>query len=326
MQTLKKILVIINPKSGTASKAGVAPRIVRTLTKEGFDVEVHNTTGPGDATTAARRAAEAGYYGVLACGGDGTVNEVGAGLCGTDTALGIIPLGSGNGLARHLEIPVDERAATRVIAKDRVIACDYCTVNGRPFFCTFGVGFDAVVSHDFARRHGRGLVNYLKSMIDVFFKYKPETYRIRIGESTLTEKAFVVVCCNASQYGNNAYIAPGASITDGLMDLTIVHATNLIQNLRIGADLITGLLYKNNHISSFRTKSVTIERDSTEATAIHIDGEPVKMPSPLHVELKAGGLRVFVPTRTTRFIPLVTPLWCNSRNAILAVGRLFTKA
>lgn len=319
----KRLLVIINPKSGTTSKTGVAPRIVKALTKAGFAVSTHTTTGPGDATGAARKAASAGFHGVLACGGDGTVNEVATGLCGTRTALGIIPLGSGNGLARHLGIPIDDRAATRVIERDNIIDCDYCTVNGRPFFCTFGVGFDAVVSHNFARRPGRGLVNYLKSVIDVFLKYSPETYSIRTGDRTITEKAFLIVCCNASQYGNNAYIAPGASITDGLLDLAIVHDTNIIQNLRLGADLITGLLYKNKHIDFFRTKEVTITRSSDTPEAIHIDGEPVTMASPMHVMIHPGELRVFGPTRLTRFIPFITPAWCNTRNTILAIGRLF---
>lgn len=325
MNSGKRLLLIINPKSGTASKKGVAPRIVRSLTKAGFTVDHYLTRGPGDATEAARRAAAEGYYGVLACGGDGTVNEVASGLTGTRTALGIIPLGSGNGLARHLQIPIDAIASTRVISRDNIIACDYCTVNDRPFFCTFGVGFDAVVSHDFARRPGRGLINYLKSVIDVFFKYTPETYQIQIGGETLTEKAFLVVCCNASQYGNNAYIAPGASITDGLMDLTIVHdsGSNIIQNLRLGADLITGFLYKNKHIDSFRTRELTITRPASGPAAIHIDGEPIKMASPMHVRIHPGDLRVFAPTRTTRFVPVITPMWCNTRNFFLAIGRLF---
>lgn len=320
----KRLLVIINPKSGTTSKEGVADRIARKLSKEGYDISLYTTTGPGDATRVAARAAADGFYGVLACGGDGTVNEVAAGLCGTQTALGIIPLGSGNGLARHLEIPVDDRAATRVIARNRIIPCDYCTVNSRPFFCTFGVGFDAVVSHDFAGRHGRGLVNYLKSVIDVFIKYKPEEYRIHIGDKTISEKAFLVVCCNASQYGNNAYIAPGASITDGLMDLTIVHDTNLLQNIRLGADLITGFLYKNNNIDTLRTRELTISCAKEGPAAIHIDGEPVLMDTPLHVRIHPGGIRIFVPTRSTRFVPVVTPLWCHTRDIILAIGRFFS--
>ncbi|MDE6311507.1 MAG: diacylglycerol kinase family lipid kinase [Muribaculaceae bacterium] len=319
----KRLLLIVNPKSGTSSKLGVADRIAHKLEKEGFDVRIHYTTGPGNATSVAREAADEGYYGVVACGGDGTVNEVASGLCGTRTALGIIPLGSGNGLARHLEIPIDDRAATRVVAADHIIDCDYCTVNGRPFFCTFGVGFDAVVSQNFAKRRGRGLINYLKSVIDVFVTYKPQEYRIRIADETLTEKAFLIVCCNASQYGNNAYIAPGASITDGLIDLTIVHDTNLLQNLRLGADLISGLLYKNRYIDSLRTRELTISCGKEEPVPIHIDGEPLRMAPPLNVRVHPGEIRIFVPGRSTRFIPVLTPLWCNGRDLILAIGRIF---
>lgn len=179
------------------------------------------TTGHGDATRLTTDAASKGYRAVIAAGGDGTVNEIATALCGTSTALGIIPVGSGNGLARHLGLPLDVTEAIEVIAKDNIIDCDYGTANGRPFFCTFGVGFDAAVSEKFAHQKRRGKLSYIKSAISEYVSYNPQTYTISANGQILTQKAFIVACCNASQYGNNAYIAPTASITDGLLDITI---------------------------------------------------------------------------------------------------------
>lgn len=320
----RRLLVVVNPISGTASKDKAVRQVVKSLTKGGFDVEVYHTKGPGDATVIARQAAAEGFHGVVACGGDGTVNEVGTGLLGTNTALGIIPMGSGNGLALHLDIPLDSRSAARVIRKNKVEDCDCGSVNGKPFFCTFGVGFDADVSHNFARRHGRGLVNYLKSIVDTYQTYQPATYNLASRQgNVITEKAFLVACANASQYGNNAYIAPGASVRDGKLDVTIIHPGTPLQSLRMGAELIAGLLYNNNSIDSYRTDFLAIGCPHAGAIKAHLDGEPVTLRPPLEVRCLAGRIKVFVPTVTTRFIPIITPIYCNTRNAILAIGRLF---
>lgn len=320
----RSLLVVVNPISGTISKERAVRQVVDSLKKGGYDVKIYHTTGPGDAIRIARQAASEGYYGVVACGGDGTVNEVGTGLLGTNTALGIIPMGSGNGLARHLQIPLDPRSAARVIRKDKVLDCDCGSVNGKPFFCTFGVGFDADVSHNFAHRRGRGLVNYLKSIVDTFQTHKPATYNLLSSNGELvTEKAFLVACANASQYGNNAYIAPGASIRDGKLDVTIVHPGTPLQSLRLGAELIAGLLYNNNSIDSYRTDFLAIGCPHAGSVKVHLDGEPITMRPPLEVRCLAGRIKIFVPTRTTRFIPIITPIYCNTRNALLAIGSIF---
>ena len=319
----QKIMLVINPISGTGNKKEVAPAVEQRVSELGFDLDVRLTGGRGDATRFAREASDAGYYGVIACGGDGTVNETATALCGSRTALGIIPAGSGNGLARHLGIPVDLGAALDIICSRNIVASDYGTVNDTPFFCTFGMGFDAAVSHRFARQSRRGLLSYVKSALSEYIQYRPQTYTLSANGKLLTEKAFLVAVCNASQWGNNAYIAPGASVTDGMMDITIVHDGNILENIRLGAELITGLLYKNSRIDSFRTHELSITRTSSEPAAVHIDGEPVTLPSPLRIKVRPGGLRIFVPTRTTRFVPVLTPMWCNTRNFLLAIGRLF---
>ena len=215
---IDRCLLIVNPASGTVSKHRIIPHVLRRLERMGLRCDVAPTRRPGHATELARKAVDDGYELVLACGGDGTVNEIATGLCGTSAAMGIIPAGSGNGLARHLGIPVDIDSSLRVIKKQNIIAADYGTANGRPFFCTFGVGFDAAVSERCARQKRRGIMMYLKTTINEYVRFMPEEYIIEANGRVLTEKAFLVVCCNASQYGNNAFVAPQASVTDGELE------------------------------------------------------------------------------------------------------------
>ena len=319
---MRRLLLIINPVSGTSSKDGVAERVGERMAAAGFEVVTEYTTCPGDATRLAQKGVDKGFYGVLACGGDGTVNETARALCNTPVALGILPAGSGNGLARHIEIPVDVDGALEVIACDNVAACDYGTVNGRPFFCTFGVGFDAAVSDHFARQHRRGLATYLQSAFHEFVNYKSERYQIYVDDREYTREAFLVVCCNASQYGNNAFIAPDASIRDGVLDITIVRAGNTLQKAVLGLDLMAGYIGKNALVETVRAKHVRIVR-AQEGPA-HIDGEPLKLGSDLNVECHAGSLRIFTNPSKASFRPLITPMRMMLNDQALAFRRLFS--
>ena len=318
-----KYFAIINPIAGTRSKADIASLIIRMLSREDCSVDIHTTTGPGDATRIARRAAAENFDVVIACGGDGTVNEVASGLIGTSTALAILPIGSGNGLARHLRIPLDPLAALKVISAGKTLLCDYCTVNNRPFFCTFGVGFDAEVSHDFARKPRRGLTNYVRSCIAVIKKFKPLEYKISVNSQTLADKAFLVVCCNASQYGNNAFIAPGADIQDGKMDLIIIHETNLYQDLILGAELATGLLYADPNIKAILTTEVRIESPSEIDVVAHLDGEPINLHYPLTILVHQAKLNIIAPAKPPKFIPLITPFYLHTLNIFHNLKSLF---
>lgn len=319
----KRLTLIINPISGTLSKKGVARWVPEHLRRMGFDVDVEFTRCPGDATRIAREAADAGAFGVLACGGDGTVNEVATGLIGTDTALGILPAGSGNGLARHIGIPIDIRRSLRIIGESHIEACDYGTVNGRPFFCTFGVGFDAAVSHRFSLKHRRGLMTYISSAIDEFIQYHPQAYRIIVDGTVMTERAFLVVVCNASQYGNNAFIAPAASIRDGMLDVTIVHEGNFVTHALSGLEMMTGVIGNHGKIRTFRTNHLRIERD--DATVTHIDGDPAELPRNLDIECHPHALKVFISTRKPRFRPLISPLVLLVKDWWIALERIFHK-
>lgn len=317
---MARLMLIINPISGTGSKKGVVEMVEQAMAACGHDVDVRLTGARGDATRVAGEAVRKGYYGVLACGGDGTVNETARALCSTDTALGILPAGSGNGLARHLQIPVDISLALKVIASDNVVDSDYGTVNGRPFFCTFGMGFDAAVSHRFARQSRRGMLSYIKSAISEYVQYRPQTYTVSANGKLLTEKAFLIAVCNASQWGNNAYIAPEASITDGLLDITIVHSGTAIDAAVMGMDIFTGYITKNTMVHTFRAPACVIYRNG--AGEAHIDGEPMMMDDILDVKCHHGSLKIFTPDATHRFTPVITPLQEIIKGAGLSIKHL----
>ena len=264
-----------------------------------------------------------GYDAVFAAGGDGTINETADALCGSETSLGIIPCGSGNGLARHLGIPIDIREGVKVIHDEMPRSIDYATVNGRKFFCTFGVGFDAAVSAAFAEKKRRGKLTYIQSTFETYAHYEPELYTITANGRRITEKAFLVAVCNASQYGNNAYIAPNATIDDGLLDVTIIHAGNTLSTALVGFDMLIGNIEKNVLIHTFRTPAITIER--THDGAAHLDGEPLVLDSHLEISCHHRQLKVFAPESQQAFKPIITPASAMLADFKLAVNKLFQK-
>lgn len=314
-------MLIINPVSGTNTKQGLAEMVESRLTLSGFSVDVRITTARGDATRFGLEAVGNSYDAVVVAGGDGTVNETARALRDSSVAMGVLPVGSGNGLARHLDIPMDISKAIGVIEERHIIEADYGTVNRNPFFCTFGVGFDAAVSHRFAQQNRRGKMMYIKSAIDEYLHYHPQEYTISANGIVLTEKAFLIACCNASQYGNNAYIAPQASITDGLLDFTIIHAGNPIDTAFVGIDLMTGYINKNILIHTFKAQSAVITRHSTGPA--HIDGEPMIMDEAMYIQCRARSLKLFSPSKPSEFKPVITPIKSFFNDFILDINKRF---
>ena len=289
----RHIVAIINPVSGTGSKDKI-PRLIDTVVNHELnDVSIIVSEYAGHAREIAAQATSDGADVVVAVGGDGTVNEVGSALCNTDTALAIVPCGSGNGLARHLRISMNASRALQVLNNGVVSKFDYCTVNGKPFFCTCGMGFDAKVSDKFSNEGTRGFITYIKTTISEYFKYKPQEYVIDIDGAKLTEKAFVIACCNAAQYGNNAYIAPRATMQDGLIDVTVMHPFNLIQSPIIGARLFLKQLNRDHHVSIYRGKRVVIERRHDDV--VHIDGDPMTLSASVAINIVKQGINILVP-------------------------------
>lgn len=288
----KKIVFIINPNSGTATKAGIPHLIENRLDRSLFDYSITETKYPGHATETAREAVLKGTDIAVAVGGDGTVNEVGRALVHTQTAMGIIPCGSGNGMARHLMLPMEAGKAIDIINTCEIHTLDYGLINGMPFFCTCGMGFDAFISMKFAEAGKRGLITYMENVLKEGLKYKPETYEIEDETGTKQYKAFLVSVANASQYGNNAYIAPQASMSDGLLDVIIMEPFDVLEAPQISIDMFNKTLDKNSKIKTFRTKKIHITRSSPGL--IHYDGDPIMTDANIDISIESKGINVIV--------------------------------
>ena len=294
----KKAVFIINLISGTSDKAAIPGLIDQYLDKTQFEYEIAVTQYAGHASEIAAKAKDDGVDVVVAIGGDGTVNEVARAIVHSSTALGIIPCGSGNGLARHLLLPLNVRKAIEVINRCEIRQLDYGIINDYPFFCTCGMGFDAFVSMKFAEAGKRGHITYVENVLREGLKYKPETYTIEDDNGTLQYKAFLISCANASQYGNNAYIAPQASMSDGLMDVIIMEPFDVFEAPQISIEMFSKTLDKNSKIKTFRTRHLHIRRD--KPGVIHYDGDPVMTGADIDVELKPKGINIIVNTMADR--------------------------
>lgn len=257
---------IINPNAGSKNKAKYTKLIH--LIKSNSAHTIWETTEPLEATQFAHQAIKNGATRIIAIGGDGTINEVASVLVGKLIPLGIIPVGSGNGLARHLNIPLNYKKAFQKTLVGASIKIDVGYINHKPFFCTAGIGFDAAVAHRFANSQGRGLINYMKATIITLFKYSP--IKVRVNNAP-AEKVFSLSIANANQFGNNAFISPFSNIQDGQLELVKIGILNKLQ-----AGILAVRLFKK---SIHHSKNVTLE-SCKEASIhylnnapIHIDGE-----------------------------------------------------
>lgn len=291
---MKNIAFIVNPIAGIKTKNRVAKLVRELLDMEQFSPTVVATEYPGHATQLAQQFAMEEYYAVVAVGGDGTVNEVASGLVGSQTALGIIPNGSGNGFARHLDISTRMNRAIEMLNTSEAINVDYATVNDIPFFSTCGVGFDATVAEDFATTN-RGLQGYVQTILKDLFHYKAENYHLSGDGIDINTKAFLINFANASQWGYEAYIAPKASIQDGWMDVVIATEFPITAAAGLALSLFTKNVDENLYMQTIRCKEITLTR--TAEGAAHIDGTPMTLPEQLHVKIVEDGLKVLVKKR-----------------------------
>ena len=307
LKFMKKIAFIINTKSGTSRKSHILARVWESFTAEnGFQSTIHTTTDENDAYNSAKHFAEHGFETVVAIGGDGTVNQVAKALVGTNTKLGIIPVGSGNGLARHLGIPLFPQRAIDVIIENNVRVIDAGKINDKIFFCTAGLGFEAVVGKKFNSAPTRGLKTYVEFCAKEYMNYRRENYRMYIGSNKYEFKAFLITFANSAQWGNNAFIAPEASISDGMLDVVIWKRAPLAAVPFMTAGLFTRTIGLSEYIESFRCKEITIERE--KSGLIQFDGESANMPDKLQVSVIPNAVKVIVPSPTllSRFIETIS--------------------
>lgn len=286
----KRILVLINPKSGTGKQKKALIALNKTIDLQLFETKIVYSQFKGHLTTLAKNAADNNFDAVIVFGGDGSINEAAQGLIGTKTALGIIPIGSGNGLARHLKIPMNLNRAINRINQFKTTQIDTASINGHKFVSIAGIGFDAHIAQKFDVANKRGLWNYAKISILEYFKFSSRKYQFFIEGENRTENAFMVVFANANQFGNNFMISPEGKIDDGLLDVCIVKKPQLHQI----PDLLFKLLFKKIHHSKLiniqRTKKITLLMNSSNL--INLDGESIALDGTITVEINPLSLQI----------------------------------
>jgi YegS/Rv2252/BmrU family lipid kinase len=290
-----KTRFIFNPRSGhNAKNPHLLERAREFVRERGLDADVVLTERPRHATELARRAVDEGCDLVVAIGGDGTLNEVAAGLVGTNAVFGLIPCGSGNGLGRHLGIPGPGKGAFRTLVEGRVRTIDTGLVNGIPFFNAMGFGFDAEIADRFNHLARRGFTSYVSTTLSLLFRYRPQSCVIRNGTVSLETPAFLLTVANSDQYGNDCFIAPGASVDDGQLDLTVIKRANLLNAVPLAARLFLKKIDGSSSVARMRGDHFTVERGSPGL--IHTDGETHQTGATLEITVLPRSLRIMVPS------------------------------
>ncbi len=285
----KKVAFIINPVSGGKSKGQLPELIEQHLDRAQFSYQLCYTEFVGHAKMLVKDLlTDTDLF--VAVGGDGTVNEIASVLVGSDKYLGIIPMGSGNGLATFLSIPFQVKEALGLINRFNFTRIDAATLNGHPIFNVSGIGFDAQISSRFARDKTRGLWGYIRNTLAELLKYRPQWYVLKLDGKTIQRKAFMISLANSSQYGNNAHISPNASLTDGLLDICVVKPFPLYMFPALAYRMFSKTADRSAYLEIFKIKEAFIQRDVPGP--VHLDGEPIELEAELHIVVKPASLNV----------------------------------
>ncbi len=289
-----KIVFIVNPISGARKHPYLIRFIKRGIDKNKFDLEIKKTEYAGHAKILAKEALKNNISVIVAVGGDGTINEIGSQLIGSEAILGILPLGSGNGLARHLGIPRLLPSAIKLINRMNVSKIDTAEINGIPFISIAGVGFDALVAYKFAKTSTRGFLTYAHIVANKFAHYRPKKYIIKTKEGEKIKiRAFFVSFANSNQFGFNTAIAPNASLIDGLLDICIIKKPNFFELPLVTNLLLLRMIDKSPLVNIIRSESFTVKQ--TKNRFVNIDGEAVKIAKKLKVKVNPLSLKIIVP-------------------------------
>ncbi len=297
----RKIIYLINPISGTRGKSSLLELIARKTKERNIDFEITHTNAQGDYDFLKQKIKKERITDIVVCGGDGTVSAVAAALIGVPVNIGIIPMGSGNGLALAAKIPTQPSRALDLIFNGKALFIDGFYINNQ-FSCMLcGIGFDAQVAHEFAKEKKRGLQTYIKVAAINFFKTNPYPFEITLKNKSLSVDAFFICIANSNQFGNNFTIAPKASLSDGLIDIVIVKkmskfllpfsilnqvsGINSIQNIHAYAE--------KRNVIYFQTSALTIE--NINQAPIHIDGDPKKTSAKFEIKVVAKALKLIQP-------------------------------
>ncbi|MEI7489821.1 MAG: diacylglycerol kinase family protein [Bacteroidota bacterium] len=290
---MKKIIFIVNPISGIGKQKGIEKLISKHLDASVFDYSILYTEKPGHAAELSRDAVNRGIDAVIAVGGDGTVNETAQGLIGSKTALGIIPTGSGNGLSRHLKIPMDPAKAIRILNNYKISSIDTATLNDNLFVSVAGVGFDARVAKEFAKSGKRGFRKYFNIATSAYTHYKPRKYTMVIDGEEITRKALMISFANSSQFGNNTSIDPSAKIDDGFIDVCIVSKVPYWKTLFLAPLLFMKRFDRTSYVEIIQAKEVELVRKKGKSG--HVDGDPFVAGKNVHLKIQPLSLKVIIP-------------------------------
>ena len=282
-----KIRFIINSIAGTGKQKGIEDTIAKHL--DNYDIVY--TQKSGDATRLSSEAVRDDVDAVVAVGGDGTVNECLIGLVNSNTALGVIPCGSGNGFAYHIGMGRTVEKAIVQLKNAKIETIDSCTANGAPFVNVSGIGFDAHISNLFAGLKERGFINYVKLILKEL-SYKPQEYTLQYDGLDRKIKAYMISFANASQYGNDARISPMADLQDGLLDFVIVKAFPKWKIPFFLLKVARGKTHLSKYVEIIQSKHMKI---SANNTLLHLDGEPYKAKNPVEIQLLPKSLKILIP-------------------------------
>lgn len=290
LEAKKNILFIVNPISGIGKQKEIAKMLEKYLNLQKFSFEICFTEYRGHAISLSKSGIKKKFDNIVAVGGDGTVNEVASALTNSNVCMGIIPVGSGNGLARHLKIPMQINKAIKVLNKEAVKTIDTASLNGNSFVNVAGIGFDAHIAHLYAQTKKRGAIPYMKFMTSEFYKYKPTNYQVFIDERPYHLSAFLISFANSSQFGNNAYISPHALIDDGLIDICMLKEFPMIESGALAVKLMNKRIDKSKYMTIVKGSSAKIK--SQENIKAHIDGEPINLPKEICLEINKASLKI----------------------------------
>ena len=288
----QKIRFIINPISGRSQKNDLPRQIEQFLNSDRYEYDIKVSEYAGQARVLAREAVEQHYNIVAAVGGDGTINEIGTELIGTDMALAVIPCGSGNGLSRCLNIPLDPVKAIELINRDAVCLIDTVQVNDVPFISIGGTGYDAQVANDYALDTRHGFNTYLHYIVKNYFTLGEKEYTLQLANRSFTTKAFFISFANSNQMGYDFPISPKASLWDGKVDICIVRKPNPLELPIVGSFFLSSHMDKSPKVDIMQVPELTIVRP--EADVVNIDGESKHFDKDLHIKVNPLSLHVIV--------------------------------
>ncbi|VAW37250.1 Transcription regulator [contains diacylglycerol kinase catalytic domain] [hydrothermal vent metagenome] len=294
-----RVRFIVNPKAGTGTNGALAAAIMNGAREELLGMrglfEIKVSTSRQDAFRLSREAADKEYDGVFACGGDGTVNTVASALVGTKTVLGIVPAGSGNGLAHALGIPQEVQKAVSVISTGHVLSMDVGTACGKYFFSTAGVGLDAAVSKEYGKWTGgggrRGVLPYLPIVLMEYFMAEPERVTVRWDGDVFMGNPLILTVANTREYGGGAVIAPEAEPFDGLLDICMVEKAGWLKDATLAMRVFKGNLMASKQYRNIKARAVTVVRGS--AGLVQLDGETFAAEAKISFGLLPQALRVW---------------------------------